>query len=64
MPENQNVSVNYEKMYEELLAKNKTLEEQFAYELSAKEKQYEGVIQNQQVEINWLKSVISSILHI
>lgn len=57
MGENEKVSMDYEKECARLNA-------YYQNELDEKDKEYSNLIQSQQNEINWLKAVISNILHI
>ena len=63
MKENE-VSIDYRKEVEnlqEIIARNR-----YEYEktLQARDEQYAGIINEKQKEIDWLKSVISGVLHI
>ena len=63
MKENE-VSIDYRKEVEnlqEIIARNR-----YEYEktLQARDEQYTGIINEKQKEIEWLKSVISGVLHI
>ena len=63
MDENK-VGIDYEKEFhrlEEIIARNR-----YEYEktLQARDEQYAGIINEKQKEIDWLKSVISGVLHI
>ena len=58
------IGINYEKKCHELekrIAENKY---EFEKILKARDEQYAGIINENQKEIEWLKSVISGVLHI
>ena len=58
------IGINYEKKCYELEKKIGENKYEFEKILKAKDEQYTGIINEKQKEIEWLKSVISGVLHI
>lgn len=58
------IGINYEKKCYELEKKIGENKYEFEKILKAKDEQYTGIINENQKEIEWLKSVISGVLHI
>ena len=58
------IGINYEKKCYELEKRIGENKYEFEKILKAKDEQYTGIINEKQKEIEWLKSVISGVLHI
>lgn len=58
------IGINYEKKCYELEKKIGENKYEFEKILKTKDEQYTGIINENQKEIEWLKSVISGVLHI
>lgn len=58
------VSIDYEREYHRVLARIASIEEERKNNLVEKDKFYNQLLSKKDKEIEWLKSVISGILHI